>query len=75
MKLAHQELSKLFGDWEHRDWAEIEWDKLKEMQVRDILDNRNRQALAAQMGHCIECPQFVKHVRPKAHWLGSADNV
>ena len=55
-------MSSLFQTWEDPRWDELDWDKIKELQTRDILDHRNRQALAAQMGHCFECPQFMKHV-------------
>jgi len=40
---------------------EIDWSRLKEMTVRDILDRRRTFASDAQSAHCLTCPNFVKH--------------
>lgn len=62
IKLGDKELSKYTKSWLDPAWQEIDWSRLKELQVRDILDKRQTQAQIAQSCRCIECPDFMKHV-------------
>lgn len=61
-KFADKELTKYTSSWLNSAWDEIDWSRIKELQVRDILDQRQTQAEIAQSGHCLQCPNFLKHV-------------
>ena len=54
---------KLFKDWTDPKWEELDWGRIKELQTRDLLQYRSQEAEKAQIGHCFDCPHFVKHVR------------
>ena len=44
-------------------WDELDWlSKIKEVQLRELLDIRKQEASVAQNGVCVQCPSFVKHV-------------
>ena len=61
-KLAKAELSNLITSWTQAQWDELDWGKVKEMTTHEILERRNHDGAKAQLGHCFECPDFVKHV-------------
>lgn len=61
-KWAEIELYQYTNSWIHTGWEEIDWQRIKEMGIRDILDKRQAQAEIAQSCHCLQCPDFVKHV-------------
>lgn len=61
-KWAEIELCQYTNSWIHTGWGEIDWQRIKEMEIRDILDKRQAQAEIAQSCHCLQCPDFVKHV-------------
>lgn len=65
IKFADNELSKLCSTWMSEVWDELAWERVRELQVRDILDKRQSQAAIAQSGQCLSCPQFLKHVSSK----------
>ncbi|KAJ5143872.1 uncharacterized protein N7515_002659 [Penicillium bovifimosum] len=47
--------------WTDTTWDEIDWQRIKEMEIREILDKRHAQAEIAQSCSCIGCPEFIKH--------------
>ncbi|KAJ5324713.1 hypothetical protein N7476_003313 [Penicillium atrosanguineum] len=61
IKFGEKELTKYTSSWTQDSWDEIDWSRIKELQVRDILDKRNAQAQTAQSCHCLQCPEFLKH--------------
>lgn len=61
-KFADKELSKLCSIWTSDIWNEMDWDRIKELQVRDILEQRETQAGIAQSRRCLDCSNFLKHV-------------
>jgi antiviral helicase SKI2 len=61
-KFADKELTKHTKSWTDPSWEELDWARVKELQVRDILDQRQAQADIAQSCHCLKCPHFLKHV-------------
>ncbi|KAL2012787.1 hypothetical protein VTN00DRAFT_312 [Thermoascus crustaceus] len=61
VKFADKELSKLCSSWTSPVWDELDWARVKELQVRDILDRRQAQAALAQSCQCLSCPNFLKH--------------
>lgn len=62
VKFADKELSKFCSSWTSNAWDEMDWARIKELQVRDVLEQRQAQADIAQRGKCLQCPQFLKHV-------------
>lgn len=62
IKFADKELSKLCSSWTNPVWDELDWTRIKELQVRDILEKRQAQATISQACRCLECPNFLKHV-------------
>lgn len=61
-KVADKSLSKYTSSWVTNAWDEMDWSRIKELQVRDVLDKRQAQAQIAQSCHCLQCPNFLKHV-------------
>ncbi len=61
-KLAQEELLDACADWTSSAWDELDWSRIKEMTVRDLLDKRKVAASTAQQRKCLDCPSFVKHV-------------
>ncbi|KAL4956161.1 armadillo-type protein [Aspergillus filifer] len=61
MKFAEKELTKLCRSWTSSTWDELDWSRIKELQLRDILDKRREQASIAQACDSLKCPDFLKH--------------
>ncbi|KAL4764792.1 SKI complex RNA helicase subunit SKI2 [Aspergillus foveolatus] len=61
IRFADKELSKLCSSWTTPVWDELDWARIKELQLRDILDKRREQANIAQSCDCLKCPKFLKH--------------
>jgi len=62
IKFADKELSKHCSSWTSPTWDELDWTRIKELQVRDILEKRQEQATISQTCRCRGCPDFLKHV-------------
>jgi len=61
-KFADKELSKICKSWTTTTWDEMDWSRVKELQLRDVLNKRLAQASIAQSCKCLDCPDFLKHV-------------
>jgi antiviral helicase SKI2 len=61
IKFADKELSKLCSSWTSPVWDEMDWARIKELQVRDILEKRQALAAITQSCRCLQCPSFLKH--------------
>jgi antiviral helicase SKI2 len=59
---ALQQLTKLCSSWESDVWDELDWSRVKELQLRDTLDKRRQEYATCQQSTSISCPQFIKHV-------------
>ncbi|KAL8715641.1 MAG: hypothetical protein Q9225_006361 [Loekoesia sp. 1 TL-2023] len=67
---AEAELVKLSSSWQSPAWDELDWSRLKDLHVRDILGLRQQYLLKAEAVRCIECPQFVRHfLKYHDEWL------
>lgn len=62
MQSCREEVVRLYKSWDTADWNELDWGKVKDLQARDVLDERRKQAERAQNRICITCEKFVKHV-------------
>ena len=56
------EVSKTWVPWTQSMWEEMDWNRIKELQIRNLLDRRRHEGFKAQKAHCIHCRTFVKHV-------------
>ena len=61
-KKAQEEIMRLCQSWELDEWNELDWFRIKDLQLRDTLANRVEESLVAQRAKCLQCPQFIKHV-------------
>lgn len=61
-QVAQSEISRIFISWSATYWDEFDWGRVKELSTLDILEKRNEAIKIAVNSHCVECPQFLKHV-------------
>ncbi|KAL8729550.1 MAG: hypothetical protein Q9166_004630 [cf. Caloplaca sp. 2 TL-2023] len=59
---AAEELRRICASWQSSIWDELDWNRLKDIHVRDVLELRRQHLRQAEAVHCIECPHFVRHV-------------
>ena len=57
---------RLCTSWEDPAWDELDWLRVKDLQVRDLFDERKREAEIAQNRICVSCNKFLRHV---GQWL------
>lgn len=62
--MADREFSKLCTSWTDKAWDELDWGRVKDMSVREVLEQRAQQVKIVESSACLQCPQFLKHVRP-----------
>ncbi len=60
---AKEEVVKLCQDWLSDNFEELDWVRIKDLQLRNILDSRRQAAQEASERKCLACPNFLKHVR------------
>jgi len=60
-KQAKENLFQLCS-WTKEEWDEMDFSKIHDMQLRDILVKRGEQAKIAQNAVSLDCPHFIKHV-------------
>jgi antiviral helicase SKI2 len=67
---AVKELSRLCQSWELPEWDELDWGKIKDLSIRDLLEKRRQEAEISQHCACVSCPDFLKHVSyfPPPQW-------
>lgn len=58
---AKQKVFGLCSSWESDVWDELDWSKIKVLQLRENLVKRVQQATIAQNAICLSCPSFLKH--------------
>lgn len=56
------------GSWDNPAWDELDWARVKDLQVRDIFVEREKAAAIAQNRVSVTCEQFLKHVCPEWTW-------
>lgn len=61
-QLVEEEFTAKYSNWESADLDELQWDKVKDLQVRELLAERQKVGQIAQGGHCLTCPDFLRHV-------------
>jgi antiviral helicase SKI2 len=69
-KLAEDEILPLCKSWNYGDWEEFDWSKIRDMSIRNILDERSKQAQIISKSKCLSCPRFFHHFSQQhAEWL------
>ncbi|KAM3084467.1 Antiviral helicase ski2 [Clarireedia jacksonii] len=58
---AKKELARLCSSWELNEWNELDWTKIKDLQLRENLTKRVQEAITSQKASCLKCPNFLKH--------------
>ncbi|KAL8873947.1 MAG: hypothetical protein Q9174_000666 [Haloplaca sp. 1 TL-2023] len=58
---AGGEICRLCSSWQSPSWDELDWSRLKDLHVRDILELRQQKFRIAEGTRCIECPHFAQH--------------
>ncbi|EEH44136.1 SKI complex RNA helicase subunit SKI2 [Paracoccidioides brasiliensis Pb18] len=61
LKVAQKDLVPICCSWKTSSWNELEWDRVKELQVVEILNKRKEQEAIIEACECLRCPQFLKH--------------
>jgi antiviral helicase SKI2 len=61
-QIVEEEFIKLYSSWTSPTWDELDWSKVKDLQVRELLVERQKMATIAQNAESLDCPNFVKHV-------------
>ena len=61
-ELVEQDFVEKYSDWSSNVYDELDWAKVKELQVRELLVERQKMATIAQNAESLSCPNFVKHV-------------
>ncbi|SLM40354.1 dead deah box rna helicase [Lasallia pustulata] len=61
VKSAKAELADICASWISPHWDELDWARIQDLQLRDVLDVRKHEAAIAENVQCISCPNFVKH--------------
>ena len=49
------------ASWTSATWQEADFSRIKEIQIRNIIDERNKQAVTVQECEAVVCPQLEKH--------------
>ncbi|KAI9745085.1 MAG: hypothetical protein M1818_001363 [Claussenomyces sp. TS43310] len=58
---AKAELARLCTSWESEEWDELDWGRIKDLQLRELLQKRKEEISASENCNCVSCPQFLKH--------------
>ncbi|PSK55953.1 hypothetical protein B9Z65_4831 [Elsinoe australis] len=61
MKQIKADLMSTCSSWTSSLWEEMDYSKLKEVGIRNILDERRKSAVAAQDKESVLCPTLDKH--------------
>lgn len=59
--LVLEEVSKVFESWQSSHWDEIDWSRIRELSIREILEGRKKEHLIIDNARSVECPKFIRH--------------
>jgi antiviral helicase SKI2 len=60
-QFAEEEFVQVLSSWISTAWDEQDWSKVNDLQVRELLAERNGLARVILKSRCLECPNFIKH--------------
>ena len=61
-QIIEEEFIKTYSSWISAAWDELDWAKVKDLQVRELLVERQKMATVVQDSESLGCPNFAKHV-------------
>lgn len=61
-KFAEKDFIEHYSDWSSTVYDEIDWSKVQELRIRELLHDKAKIAAVCQSVSCLSCPQFLKHV-------------
>ncbi len=61
-QIIEEEFIKTYSSWISAAWDELDWAKVKDLQVRELLVERQKMATVVQDAESLGCPNFAKHV-------------
>lgn len=61
--MAREQLVHLCQSWMGSQWNEMDYDRVKELQTRELLMKRTELVHVIHSSHSLTCPQFLKHVK------------
>jgi hypothetical protein len=56
------EMKNLNTYWNSDEWCELNWARIKDLSLQEILLQRAHEAVVAQARICLNCPKFTDHV-------------
>lgn len=59
---AETELRELVSDWNKGEWAEVDWSKVKDLSLLEIVESRKNALEQARAYACARCPRLLNHV-------------
>lgn len=59
--LVREEVSKIFESWQSPYWDEMDWSRIRELSILEILGSRKKQQLTIDGARSVECPSFIRH--------------
>ena len=68
-------MARLCDSWMAPEWDELDWSRIKDMHLRNVLDERKKEAVCAQERRCVGCENFLKHVSPEHATMPLGANV
>ena len=61
-QVVEEDFIELYSSWISTVWEELDWSKVKDLQVRELLVERQKMATISQNAESVNCPNFVRHV-------------
>jgi antiviral helicase SKI2 len=61
LALARDQFVPLCKSWNYRDWDEYDWDRIKNLNFREMFEARKKEAEIATKRECLKCPDFLQH--------------
>jgi antiviral helicase SKI2 len=61
LQLAQNQFLPLCQSWDYDDWDEVDYEKIKSMKFRELMETRKKEGQNAVDKKCLECPNFLKH--------------
>lgn len=56
-----KEILQIFESWQSSHWDEMDWSRIKELTIREILERRKQEHLTIDNARSLECSLFVHH--------------
>ncbi|KAI9786749.1 MAG: hypothetical protein M1816_007820 [Peltula sp. TS41687] len=61
IQAGKEDILRLCSSWEDPAWDELDWMRVKDLQVRDLFEARKKEAEVAQNRICVSCDKFLRH--------------